>query len=250
MIAERPPPEALPAADFLVPDRLEEVLIRFGERYAVFEPRGVASQWSKWYFLALLVPELLARALLWRSLPVALDRLHLLLASDGRVERLCFQRGGAGLHTEDESLTLNLLDDNLAPLIEALAGFSGASPRVFWSNAGNVFEQCLGQLAHHPDALPGMTDDLQHFLTQRRLADGRRNPLYRPVRYQKQSDGSTRRVRRLCCIRYLVPELGYCGNCPLKEPNKLPNEMKHKAHGAQEPEHMGICEDSEHRATK
>ncbi len=222
MIAERPPPEALPAADFLVPDRLEEVLIRFGQRYAIFDSRGVASQWSKWYFLALLVPELLARTLLGRSLPVALDRLHLLLTLDGRVERLCLQHDGTAVSLktstpqQTDSPTLALLDDNLAPLIEALAGFSGASPRVFWSNAGNVFEQCLGQLAHHPDALPGMTDDLQYFLTQRRLADGRRNPLYRPVRYQKQSDGSTRRVRRLCCIRYLVPELGYCGNCPLK----------------------------------
>lgn len=216
MITAQPPPEAMPAATLLVPDRLEEVLIRFGERYAVFEVRGVASQWSKWYFLAVLVPELMARLLLERTLPVALDGLHLLLTPDVRVERLCFQHDGTSISLGTDSQPLALLDDNLAPLIETLARVSGASPRVFWSNAGNTFEQCLGKLLHHPDAWPGMTDSLQHFLTQRRLPDKRRNPLYQPVRYQKRPDGSTKRVRRLCCIRYLVPELGYCGNCPLK----------------------------------
>ncbi len=217
MIAAQPPPEAMPAAALLASDGLEKVLMRFGERYAVFDARGVASQWSKWYFLAVLVPELMARQLLERTLPVALDRLHLLLAPDGRVERLCFQHDGTALYADDESPTLALLDDNLVPMIEALARFSGASPRVFWSNAGNLFEQCLNQLERHPDAWAGMTNDARHLLECQRLTDGRRNPFYRPVHYRGGQEGNPKRVRRLCCIRYLIPELGYCGNCPLKQ---------------------------------
>ncbi|HDZ38600.1 MAG TPA: hypothetical protein ENH62_09990 [Marinobacter sp.] len=46
--------------------------------------------------------------------------------------------------------------------------------------------------------------------------DGRRNPLFQPVNYLIATTGEGHdRRRRLCCIRYLIPELDYCSNCPL-----------------------------------
>ncbi|SHF55465.1 ferric iron reductase protein FhuF [Modicisalibacter ilicicola DSM 19980] len=211
-----PPSEAIPAAELLDPHALAQLLGRFGKGYAEQDIRGVASQWSKWYFAAVLVPALLADLLLRRELPLALERLFLLLTDDGRVERLCLGDTGRSLPgAVGGQRFIALLDDNLAPLIEALSMLSGASPRVFWSNAGNVFENILNQLEQHPDADPGATEPARHLLERSCLTDGRRNPLYRPVRYVTQPDGTTSRQRRLCCIRYLIPELDYCGNCPL-----------------------------------
>ncbi|MGC3874967.1 siderophore-iron reductase FhuF [Halomonas sp. GXIMD04776] len=213
-----PPPDALPAVDLFIPGTLEEVLARFGDRYTAGDIRGVASQWSKWYFTAILVPALIAILVLRRELPLALDRLYVLMSLDDRVDRLYLQDTGRPLSQgSDEKVFSRLLDDHLRPIVDTLAGVSGASPRVFWSNAGNTFEQCLNQIEQHPTAWPDMTDDARHFLTQPRLKDERRNPFYLPVRYRERPDGSTKRVRRLCCIRYLVPELSYCGNCPLKK---------------------------------
>ena len=211
-----PPSEAIPAAVLLDPHALGQLLERFGKGYAEQDIRGIATQWSKWYFAAVLVPALLADLLLGRELPLALEELFLLPTDEGRVERLCLRHEGRSLSTaSDERRFMALLDANLAPLIEALAALSGASPRVFWSNAGNVFENILNQLEQHPGIDSGATAPGRHLLERARLADGRRNPLHRPVRYVTQPGGATRRIRRLCCIRYLIPELGYCGNCPL-----------------------------------
>jgi len=87
---------------------------------------------------------------------------------------------------------------------------------VFWSNAGNYFEYFAHALAHHPLALPNANAPALALLEEKILPDGCRNPLYRPVRYLPNSDtDKPQRVRRLCCVRYLVGELGYCSNCPL-----------------------------------
>ena len=46
--------------------------------------------------------------------------------------------------------------------------------------------------------------------------DGTRNPLYQPVRYiELEGAAMPWRQRRVCCIRYLLPELELCENCPL-----------------------------------
>ncbi|PZQ88739.1 MAG: hypothetical protein DI534_11350 [Leifsonia xyli] len=44
-----------------------------------------------------------------------------------------------------------------------------------------------------------------------RTSRGRSNPLVSPVTYP--SEGG--RLRRVCCLRYFAPNVGYCGTCPL-----------------------------------
>jgi ferric iron reductase protein FhuF len=206
-------------SDLLEAAALVAQLERFAAaRYPGGDLRGVASQWSKWQFNATLVPALLANLLLDRELPLAPARLRLSFNAEGRTGRLLLADGGTPLADFSPGRRFApLIDVQLRPVVEALAQVSGASPRVFWSNAGNAFENIIRQIARHPAARPDADEPARQLLERRHLTDGRRNPLYRPIHYVAQTNGGRpRRVRRLCCIRYLIDGLGYCGNCPLE----------------------------------
>lgn len=216
-ITAAPEADALPGRELLDPARLTGVFDRFGARYGHGDRRAVASLWSKWHFSALAAHGLAANLLLERDLPLGLDDLHLEQSAEGQTTGLVLHHAGSPLAELDPYPRFaTLLDGHLTPLVEALSSATGASPRVFWSNAGNYFEYFAGALAKHPMASPGVAEPAQALMACHTLPDGRRNPLYQPIRYVEADEaGSTRRVRRLCCIRYLIDELGYCGNCPL-----------------------------------
>ncbi|MGB8712267.1 MAG: siderophore-iron reductase FhuF [Onishia taeanensis] len=217
---------ALPMRDLLTPERFEAELVRFRAGYGYQSEQGdrraLVSLWSKWHFGALLAPYLAANLLLERDLPVGLDEMGVWLTAEGRTERLQLAHAGRPLTSLDGFTRFStLIDDHLTPLIGRLAALSGASAKVFWSNAGNTLEYFLNAVEAHPMATPGIAEEGHRLLASRTTANGRRNPLYQPVRYfqpecQGEADASaTQRVRRLCCLRYLLPELSYCGNCPL-----------------------------------
>lgn len=216
-VTKTPEADTLPARDLLDPAYLDALFTRFGAQYGHGDRRAVASLWSKWHFSALAAHGLAANLLLERDLPLGLDDLHLEQSPEGQTTGMVLCHAGNPLaEFAPYPRFATLLDDHLTPLIEALASASGASPRVFWSNAGNYLEHFAGALADHPMASPGVAEPARALMESRTLPDGRRNPLYRPVRYlEADTPGSPRRVRRLCCIRYLIDELGYCGNCPL-----------------------------------
>lgn len=217
-----PPADALPAVALLDPGCLDRVLTGFAAQYGAGDRRAVASLWSKWHFSALLAPGLAANLLLERDLPLGLPDLHLGLAPDGHTARLWLAHEGRPLASLDAAERFATLIEHLAPLIAALADFSGAAPRVFWSNAGNYFEYFARALAEHPMALPGTSDEALDLLERRHTPDGARNPLYRPVRYLEAGQDTPCRMRRLCCLRYLLPELELCGNCPLTRRGDAP----------------------------
>ena len=217
---------ALSMRELLAPARFEAELVRFaagyGYQHGQGDRRALISLWSKWHFGALLAPYMAANLLLERDLPVGLDEVGVHLTAAGHAECLQLAHTGRPLASLDGFTRFStLIDDHLTPLINELACYSGASAKVFWSNVGNTFEHFLGGVDMHPMAQPGMAEEGHRLLATRTLTDGRRNPLYQPVRYfqpecQDETDApATQRVRRLCCLRYLLPELGYCGNCPL-----------------------------------
>ncbi|MDI5920659.1 siderophore-iron reductase FhuF [Halomonas sp. LR5S13] len=208
--------DGMPVRDLLDPAYLDALLARFGAQYPQGDRRAVASLWSKWHFSSLCGHGLAANLLLERDLPLGLDELHLQQSPEGQTTGLVLHHAGRPLaELDSHSRFATLLDGHLTPLVEALAAASGASPKVFWSNAGNYFEYFASALADHPMAAADVAEPALALLASRNLPDGRRNPLHRPVRYVEGDDDAPRRVRRLCCIRYLIDELGVCGNCPL-----------------------------------
>jgi ferric iron reductase protein FhuF len=84
---------------------------------------------------------------------------------------------------------------------------------VLWSNVGNVFEAFLRKL----EAIDAGRSDLAHArwrLASPRSTAGTATRCFEPVR---PLDG--RRIRRVCCMRHLVPSEVVCGVCPLGPAN-------------------------------
>lgn len=207
----------LRAIDLLDANRLATQLKHFSTQYGQTDRRAVASLWSKWHFSALISTTLASNLLLEHDLPIGLDEVSIEIGSEGQTRRLWITDTGQRLVSQNAFTRFsNLIDNHLVPLITALADYSGASPKVFWSNAGNVFEYFTEALQTHPLANSRSVEPARELLASRHLQDGRRNPLFQPVNYLAAVAGEDReRRRRLCCIRYLIPELDYCSNCPL-----------------------------------
>ena len=204
-----------PLAALLRAERLEAVLALFATRYEKPEPRAVASQWSKLHFSRLLVPATAAAiAADWR-MPLAPERLGVALDAQGGVAAFTLPDPGTACPSRDAQERFGfLIEEHVPALIDAIARASGLSRRVLWSNAGNLFEnvvsRCSGVLG---EAHVGVRHG-REILARPRLAAGGTNPLAAPVRYQP--DGT--RLRRVCCLRYLIPSLPYCHTCPLQRP--------------------------------
>ena len=222
VLADDPRPSR-PVADWLGPAAFEQVLSTYGAPRSADERRGLASEWSKDYLSRLLPPVVAAILVTGHCLPLALTSIELILGDAG--EPLAFKMPAAGnpfAPAEPDQIGdpfrrfAPLIDDHLEPLVAALSCYSRLSPRVFWSNAANYVEWMVSAIASRmPDA---RVDDARAMLELRQRADGRDNPLYRPVRYRTEGEGSaatTRRQRRVCCVRYLVPDRTLCANCPL-----------------------------------
>ncbi|OUE41105.1 siderophore-iron reductase FhuF, partial [Billgrantia desiderata SP1] len=109
--------------------------------------------------------------------------------------------------------------------IETLAERSELSPKVFWSNLGHYVEY-VGQLCSRHPFFTAAGQPLLRYLDTKTFPDGRRNPLFQPVRYLELGGDIPTRVRRLCCVKYRLPGEPLCGGCPLKPEHRLNKRLR------------------------
>lgn len=218
IIGGSPPIQAFKAARWRDAHWLQQDLARFVEQYPGGDQRAVVSLWSKWHFSALTVPTLTANLLLNRDLPVGVDDVHVIFNGKGCTSRLWLPHEGTLLTSQDPFERFStLIEQHWTPLIEQLAAISGAAQRVFWSNAGGYLDYYVNALAEHPLVNRKALEAAKALLETRTLPNGKRNLLFQPVRYvQPKGSEEVKRVRRLCCLRYLLEEFDTCGTCPLE----------------------------------
>ncbi|SEP80945.1 ferric iron reductase protein FhuF [Pseudomonas sp. NFACC02] len=219
LVLQDDPRPSLPLRRLLAPDTFDAVLTRFAVQYPDSDRRGVASVWSKHYFIKLIPPVVAASLILNHRLPLRAEQLHVMLDAQGMP--LGFKLPDPGQHWAPVPIHAfqrfdELIEGHLRSLIDTVATLTRLSPRVLWSNAGNYFEWLLGVLA---SAVPQA--DLRHghdLLNAPEREHGQRNPLYQPVRYIEVAGQATlKRQRRVCCVRYRVGGLSRCDNCPLPD---------------------------------
>jgi ferric iron reductase protein FhuF len=196
--------------DLLRPQVLDALLLKvYGPHLLAGHLPVLVSQWSKYYFMAL-IPPVVAAALIedWHW-PLGLDQVNLALDERGLPDGVRFGPGARAMLGASECFA-SLLDDNLEPFIATLAAYSGVAASVLWGNAGDYLETCLTQLRLLTDRPLDAGDAL---LTHPYRPDGRRNPLFKAVGYVGDP---LRRQRRRCCLSYQVAWVGRCEHCPLK----------------------------------
>lgn len=211
--ADRAP--SAPGRDLADAGRLSQLLSEFAAaRYPGGDRRAIASLWAKHHFAALLPPFLAIALIAERDVDLDLDAIGCSFAADGVTAQLHLRDTGRPASPADAFARFTpLIDGHLEPLVKALAAAAGVSRKVLWSNAGNMFEFVVRRIAHAIGERQPVADALT-LMAAKYLPDGRPNPLYAPVRYEDRS-GVSERIRRVCCIRYLIPDLGYCSTCPL-----------------------------------
>lgn len=209
------PRPSVPLRELLSAEGLPALLARFGETYPGGDRRALLSQWSKHYFVRLIPPVVAAALVLNRRLPLDLDDIEVVLDEQHLPQAFKLRDAGEAFAPGDPfERFAHLQHDHLAPLIQAFTAQVKIAPKVLWSNAGNYFEWILTALGKVLPA-PLLADGFS-LLQAPQQPDGRRNPLYQPVRYvELQGAVLPWRQRRVCCIRYLLPELELCENCPL-----------------------------------
>ncbi len=193
---------------------LADIVARFEAKFGAADRRAILSMWSLIYFSTALPPLLAANILLGVEPALGLDRVTFIIAPNFRIDAL---RIGAEVRRLDDAPAGfrfdRLIGDHLVPFIDLVADRVGVTRRVLWSNAGNVFEAFCALLERAAGSRAGL-DDARDLLARPSLACGARNPLFAPVRYV-----ADRRVRRVCCLKYLIPEQKLCGVCPLPADN-------------------------------
>ncbi|WAJ36111.1 siderophore-iron reductase FhuF [Pseudomonas sp. GOM7] len=197
------------------PDYFAAFIGDLAARHGTDDLLALTSIWSKWYF-CFLAPTVAASLLLQRELPIALSDIGVALSAEGKPLGLCLPHDGSSLSPCPPFERFSaLIQGHLEPVIEVMASVSKASPRLFWSNAGNLFESATTQIELHPLATPDCSAPARAVLESRLRPDGRRNPLFAPVYYKDVGTSEPRRLRRICCIRYRLPGVDYCSSCPL-----------------------------------
>lgn len=192
-------------------DLLDAMTMHYGGDAEKHAP-ALLSQWSKYYFW-LAAPAGIAALLLRRPLDMTPARTRLVLRA-GMPVALYFSADALQPAEADGAHCYAPLLGHLQGVIEILASMASMSPRVLWSNAGNL----LDYLASQCTALPGAAEDMA-CLFQATTGDGEANPLRTPVRHVQPRSAllpSPFRARRVCCMRNQIPgETNLCTSCPL-----------------------------------
>ncbi len=207
----------VPVQDLITADGVQWLLARYRRSRPGDDERALLSLWSRYYFVKLTVPVVAANLILGRELPVGLDQIEVILGDDSLPVAFRLPNDGHVFPTPPANgfeRFRALLDENFTPLIEGWCRQVKVSRRVLWSNAANYFEWLIRTLesAKIPQAVLA---DGQQLIDASHYPSGWPNPMASPVRYVERGDGAAPlRQRRHCCIRYRLPDLALCGNCP------------------------------------
>lgn len=198
---------AVSLPELLQPRVLDQLLLRiYGSELMPAHKPVLVSQWSKYYLMHWLPVMLVSQLGHGWDLPLLLREVGLVLDERGLPVAIRFFEAG---EPGDAQASLEpWIASNLRPFVDILSRYGDMPAAVLWGNAGDYLEQGLRDIERLGMVDPGPG---QAMLSTRKLADGRPNPLYAPVRYL----GDGRRERRSCCLAYQVENIGHCQSCPL-----------------------------------
>jgi len=209
---------AIPCAALCEPETLARIAAPFTGRLSPQDRHASLSMWSQYYFARLIYPVLGASLLLGRDLPAGAQDMAVVLGEDGAPAAFRLPHAGRPCAApQDCGRFATLVRGHLEPVVRAMAAASGASPRLFWCNAGVRCDHVLRLLEGHADTAPAqrLLFNLPHWAEEDSEGEAWPNPLPQTVRHVEE-DGVPTVRRRVCCLRHRLTgfEAG-CSSCPL-----------------------------------
>jgi len=179
---------------------------------------AIASMWSKSYLSLFSGSWLFARILYDSLLTPDLSDLLLLLDGDGLITAIIVPDEGKLIAPVNSLADFTpLFQQHIDAHFAALSAVSGVKVSILWSNIASGVET-LRHLLSESNYLPPEKEQVMAALFAEKFwPDGSRNFMYRPIFTRLSPEGETVRLRKGCCLRYLLPEMGYCKNCCLPQ---------------------------------
>lgn len=200
---------SIACSDLLLADRFDAAVTPLLRRYPDIDRRAVLSVWSMYYFSHLTIGPMVLWLVFRRGTALGPDALGLQLDPQTGLPDRIEMHGAA---TSPQVTTIHdafagLVFDHAAPVVDRLVD-RGLSPRLVWSNLAVYIEWIARALGDRIDA--DLANEGLSLLDCAIWPDGRRNPLHGLVyRSSVEPDAFTR--RRVCCLRYLLPDMPGCG---------------------------------------
>jgi len=179
---------------------------------------AVASMWSKSYLSLFTGGWLIARVFLDREIVTSVDRLLLIQNELGLITSVAVPNEGRAVASIRElSDFIPLFRQHIEPHFLSLSQVTGIKVSVLWSNVASGVDTLLKMLNAYGLLTPEKLQVLNRLFTEKFWPDGERNLMYRPVFTRISPTGETVYLRKGCCLRYLLSEMGYCKNCCLPQ---------------------------------
>lgn len=194
---------------------LDFIVARYTEEYGASDRRALLSHWSKSYLEALLPGALAACLLLDRELPLAFSDIGLQLNAEGSVANILLtaQTSVIAADADFYHRCRLLLQTNLEPFVDGLARHGRISARALWGNVAGYIAWALRMLAAQMGLSTLVLQQAIHVFSTPLYPDSRPNPVQQA--YQFPDEVQLQPWRRVCCLRYCIPDLPYCRDCPL-----------------------------------
>ncbi|NGQ96633.1 siderophore-iron reductase FhuF [Brevibacillus sp. SYP-B805] len=214
------------AVKLLDPDQGQAFLEEAGAHLQSPSMAVTASLFVKRY-LALVIGALYSMTFHTYGLNIRLDNLVLTTDDSWKMPRFLLLQPGerpAGGEREvwRERMIRHISNDNLQPLITAIAAYSRISPNVLWGHAAYLIHHYYRQWereAETAELAERIRSDFRYLTeVQDPLLFGScdKNPLnvtFAEVPHPAKQ-GEVVRIRRHCCLAYLLPEGKCCYTCP------------------------------------
>lgn len=213
-------PTVVSGRDLLDGSIADELLRHYAKTYPGADHRAIVSMWTQWHFGVLIVPATAAILLLGRDLPLELDHVNIALNEEGRTAAIVLPDDDGAERARAANRFSPLFEGHVKPLVEHFADHFRLSRRLLWTNAATTFQWALEQAeALNPNQ--AITSEGRALLECRIDTKGRPNPMHGMVRYC-EDEGKLTQMRKVCCLRYLLPGFEDCGSlCPLPEAKTL-----------------------------
>lgn len=196
--------------------RLDAIVESFNRTYGNTPRAAVLSIWSKWYFATALPPLICSNILLDQTPPLELEHFRIAFTPDYKIDSVAIPEGKiAPVQSSPGNRLLPIVEKHLCPFVKLYHERTGVSRRILWSNAGTLVEGIVTYL-ERAEIGGAARDECSDFLQLRDLPNGNQSPLFQPVAYVLLDEVPVRR-RRVCCLRFQLPDGKLCCACPKQE---------------------------------
>ncbi|WP_283188200.1 siderophore-iron reductase FhuF [Pseudomonas sp. PMCC200344] len=193
--------------EFRDPQTCTDLLRLYAHYYPAAPRAALVSQWSMDLICVTLALPLAAAA---QHLRCIVHDPHVALENGMPVAQV-FAAGEVLPLNNPLAFAQQLLTEDMAPLVQALASAGRVAQRLLWNNVAAAIDVALDyfQMPHAPQWR-------DHLFRERHWADGTRNPLYGFLQLAPGPSGVPLLMRKVCCLHHQLGDARpYCDNCPL-----------------------------------